>query len=959
MQKLHSIYFERKPSLEINSQFCDMQSYFKNYPEKLEIFKIGILISSPDLYKEWKKVDFQFCKPKVNVSLYKFYKRAATRSTPYGLFSTICLFNEHDEETMNSITAHFFPDAVWLDNLISTLESSSEILTHLKLSINPLVEIEKDRIILHESKEKVFFLNDFLNFVVTTILEREEIYCFDLYRILADNADSTIQPTVLFGYLHSLVNKRLLITNLRRSLIKEDSLQIINEILSENNGAKIYCNKLKNIWKLFQMINAADLIESRILIEKVVTKMEKLVLCDNYISAIGRHSSTYPHALKPEISKDINELNEFLFNLYVNSYEIEKMDSFKSQFCDIYGINVRVPVLKCRSLITRKEFVNTQKYNNVIDMIVDDIKTISLEKYKYCFQKKYSPASLSSELNIAIVKSSGDKYSLEVAPATGTALMGKMLGRFYPAFTEEQKELYSNLVECNKELYEKRSCRLVNIESLYEKAVLYNVCNKYSNEYNKVFFSYNSFENYTTLKDIYVHVDSNYDVVFTNREGQFLKFVINSALNPKASDPLIDFLINYNNHGSAAFAIGIIKNYFSSSNYIPEIKYKNIVIIPRTWRFINNGDFTFEEFVEQYKIPNFVYLVMSDNRLLLDLSKKEDYNILFRHINRYGNMELQEVNQMLSYSLNNHLPCKISEVVFEFENHSETLENENTRYNALPIYRESEKRKMDFSSQWIYIKLYINEKQQKNFLLKYYHEMSREIGDKYNPEILFYIRYNDPLSHIRLRIKAMSIENKLNIENFIFKKMKPLLENNIVEDYTQNIYIRELERYGGEDCIDFIENIFTINSKLAIQLLIRNKDRDLNELKCDMIVCIYTILKAFSYSDNEIMNLYSNISDDKAKHYFHKYKNVVLSGVLNVHDYFSSSICDLIESHDMFNQIHLLKSKDRNSIDEIAKSIIHMFCNRVFGTNRKVEKNVLACIEKITYAKMGFEKAFK
>ena len=130
-------------------------------------------------------------------------------------------------------------------------------------------------------------------------------------------------------------------------------------------------------------------------------------------------------------------------------------------------------------------------------------------------------------MNITVVRSSGDKYSLEVAPASGTALMGKMLGRFYPAFTEVQKELYSNLVERNKILYEKKNCRLVNIEALYEKAVLYNVCNKYSNEYSKVFFSYNSFEDYTILKDIYVHVDSNYDLVFTNREGQLLKFVIN------------------------------------------------------------------------------------------------------------------------------------------------------------------------------------------------------------------------------------------------------------------------------------------------------------------------------------------------------------------------------------------------------------------------------------------------
>ena len=705
------------------------------------------------------------------------------------------------------------------------------------------------------------------------------------------------------------------------------------------------------------MINAADLVESRSLIEKVMVKMEKLVLSDNYISAIGSHNSTYSDALKSEITKDVNELNEFLFNLYVNFYEVSKMDEFKSQFCDIYGINVRVPVLKCRSLISRRGFVNAEKYHSIVGMVVDDIKTISLEKYKDCFQKKYSPASLSSELNITVVRSSGDKYSLEVAPASGTALMGKMLGRFYPAFTEVQKELYSNLVERNKILYEKKNCRLVNIEALYEKAVLYNVCNKYSNEYSKVFFSYNSFEDYTMLKDIYVHVDSNYDLVFTNREGQLLKFVINSALNPKVSNPLIDFLTNYNNHGSAAFAIGIIKNFFSSSNYIPEIKYKNIVIIPRTWRFIGNGNFTFENFVEQYKIPNFVYLVMNDNRLLLNLSKKEDYNILFRHINKYGNAELQEVNQMISYSLSTHLQCKISEVVFEFENHSKTLENLNTRYNTLPIYQENVKRKMDFSSQWIYIKLYINEKQQKNFLLRYYNEISSEISDKYDPEILFYIRYNDPMSHIRLRIKATTIENKLNIENFIFKKLQPLLENNIIENYSQNIYIRELERYGGEDCIDFIENIFTINSKLAMQLLIRNKDRDLNELKCDMIVCIYTILKTFSYSDNEIMNLYSNISDDKAKYYFHKYKNVILRGVLNVHEYFSSYICDLIESHDRFNQIPLLKSKGRSS-DEIAKSIIHMFCNRVFGTNREIEKSVLACIEKIVYAKKGFEKAF-
>lgn len=960
MQKLNSIYFERKPSLEIKSLLCNMQTYFENNPEKFEIFKISILVSSPSLYKEWKKVNFQFCNSKINLSLYKFYKRASTRSTPYGLFSTVCLINEDDEETTESLIAYFSPDASWLDSLVSKLESAAEVLKHLKLSINPLAEINKERIILHHSEEKVIYLNEFLSFVIEAILENGEIDCSDLYRFLADNVDGTVQPTVLFGYLCNLINKGLLITNLRKTLIKADSLQDIIDILSENDSAKIYCNKLKNIQKLFQIINEIDLVESRSLIEKIMEKMEKLALSDNYISAIGRHSSTYSTALNSEIINDVRELNEFLFNLYMNFYEIEKVDNFKHQFIEKYGTNVRIPVLKCRNLITQKNFNNLQKHHSIVDMVIGDVKTINLENFKDYFQNKELPSSLSSELNICIVRTSDDEYSLEVAPAVGTSLMGKMIGRFYTVFTEKQKEMYSTLVECNKKLYEHQNCRLVNLEALYEKPVLYNVCNKYSHDYHKVFYSYNIFNNYDVLRDIYAHIDSNYDLIFTNSEGQPLKFIINSALNPKANDLLMDFLVNYNNNGSSAFALGIIKNFFSSSNYIPEIKYKDIVIVPRTWRFFDTEKITFESFIKLNKIPNFVYMVMNnDNRLLLNLSKKEDYDILLKQVKKYRNVELQEVNQMIVSAIRNHFECKISEVVFEFENNSEVLNQLNFRYNLFPIYQENEIRMMDFSSQWIYIKLYVSENRQKDFLLRYYQEISIVISDKFKSEVMFYIRYNDPEPHIRFRIKASSIENKCDIENYLFKKLQSLLESKIIDNYSQNIYIRELERYGGENCIDIVENIFSINSKLAVQLLARNKGKDLDELKCDLIVCIYEILKVFTYTDNEIMGLYSNINDEEAKCFFHAYKNQVLNGALNINQYFSTDICDLLHSHDKFNQICLLRSNDKRRIDEIAKSIIHMFCNRVFGTNRNIEKIVLSCVEKIVYAKIGYEKAHK
>ena len=105
-------------------------------------------------------------------------------------------------------------------------------------------------------------------------------------------------------------------------------------------------------------------------------------------------------------------------------------------------------------------------------------------------------------------------------------------------------------------------------------------------------------------------------------------------------------------------------------------------------------------------------------------------------------------------------------------------------------------------TDWIYLKLYVPNNRQDEFITDYLQNIKILI-DKYQGE-LFYLRYIEKYSQIRLRIKT---NNNIEVFQAIQGELKKAITNNLMVNYEISTYDREIERYGGERTLEKIENI--------------------------------------------------------------------------------------------------------------------------------------------------------
>ena len=208
------------------------------------------------------------------------------------------------------------------------------------------------------------------------------------------------------------------------------------------------------------------------------------------------------------------------------------------------------------------------------------------------------------------------------------------------------------------------------------------------------------------------------------------------------------------------------------------------------------------------------------------------------------------------------------------------------------------------------------------------------------------MRYSDPLPHIRLRIKAekphiFEIAERFN--HFI----APLQHSRLVSKYIIDTYYPENERYGGQELMPLAEQIFQIDSKVVVKLM------DIVEHKEEIgVVSVLHYLNSFGITfEKQIELLEASVGNDNFTSDFKDIKNDYIN-LLDSYNHWETFKKDkksrkFIELMDLRqNAIQeyakLLRESDSltNYLEDIILSVIHLHCNRLFGTDREFERKI-------------------
>ena len=487
------------------------------------------------------------------------------------------------------------------------------------------------------------------------------------------------------------------------------------------------------------------------------------------------------------------------------------------------------------------------------------------------------------------------------------------------------------------------------------------------------------------LSDLVVSVQNGRFALRSLRLGKQVRVCQSHMLNSYLAPNACRFLAEIANDG-LPFLSSFDWGFLASAPFLPRLVIKaspsaRLVITPACWQLqagtilpVGGGAEKtrwfrgLQTWREEWRVPRYVYLVRGDNRLLLDLE-----NPLLAALLRD---ELKKLKGSLQLSLDEVLPDfehlwlrdaqdagYFSEIVvpllradaFEPAARPEA-KLEKTNALSRPVLPSVERRRFP-GEEWVYLKLYAALSQHEELLAGPMREMVRLLQEHELLDRWFFVRYADPEPHLRLRFHAREGSRAQDILVLVLPWSSQLARRGQIQRVALDTYEREVERYGGPEAIDLLEQVFMVDSVLISNIIAHQYARHLT--LDPLAVAVLTLdhfFTALGYNVQQRLEWTHQASEKYA------WSSEYRSERKRYCDLFSpweeldpdlaeqrALLLDLVRPYEaslgeVGAQVHQLAEAERLWVSEksLLWSLAHMHVNRLLGMDRNRENQVYA-----------------
>jgi thiopeptide-type bacteriocin biosynthesis protein len=260
------------------------------------------------------------------------------------------------------------------------------------------------------------------------------------------------------------------------------------------------------------------------------------------------------------------------------------------------------------------------------------------------------------------------------------------------------------------------------------------------------------------------------------------------------------------------------------------------------------------------------------------------------------------------------------------------------------------KRDFCIGSEWLYYKIYTGVKTADLILMEKLYPLILDLNEEKIIDKWFFIRYNDPNEHIRIRFNCKTPENISIVIAKMHLVLDELLEENLVWKVRTDNYQREIERYGENTMIDS-ETLFWYDSEMILHYLSFKSSFEKNEMQLFFsFSAIDSFLNSFSLTNRDKLLLMDELQSSFKKEFDAgkvlkkeidtQYRELsqeiegLLSGTAkNDHP----EIFKLIQEKQnrTHKTISLIKDKLQIPLSNFLISHIHMMVNRQFTSRQR------------------------
>lgn len=965
------------------------------------IFLNAVYFSSRQFHrtvKSWledNNIDFDL-KDRVFLSLYKYYIRTCTRSTPYGTFAGFSFGKISKDISRISYESAVYEPKIRIDihalrkirdNILSTGKNNN---LYPNNTIYPIGErlryIEWDRTFKYE-------ISDIKNSALLRRILNESskgATTDQIIEIIRDEVpDSTRDEARHF--LDLLIANKVLVNNAPPYLLgSKDPLEGLINYLEKDNIEILKSLELaqkKLSWEVD--VDKIELISESI--SEIVEKDDQLFQVD---LKINLKNNQINERVIQKLIKDVDELGGL-----ITVENFQRLSEFRNRFYEKFE-DREVPL---------SEAIDPDIGIGYDKQISGNVESTPLIESIY-----FSGNSKNAKINIPpLLKLVLDKYSNSLEPSTGKVISitqedVEMVSKSIdPRYIPDSSYIVGALISPSFEELDKGNFKFLSISSLpianagrilsrftyYDEVAHQNVKNTLRRNYEdsidaeiahhpedrtgNIMTRSNYFDyqipyvspndpdiNVIEISDIMVSVRGNEIILRSKRLNKIIKphltSTYNYSINTLAVFRFLCDLQNYNIYLGYKWDWSFLQD----NHYLPRVEYKSLILSEARWKIEKNREFTIELLkikITECSIPRFCSIKDGDNVLLLDTESSASLQLILIKLHKgnvylFENINLADGNQLSNIGLDYN-----AEFIFPFVKKKD---------DALPKKNSSlhlEETKIDLQrnffpgENWSYFKIYCSCTQGdkvlsilQNSLVKHFTKDGKEL-------FFFFIRYADPHHHIRFRVRDVKLDIMLRSLNMA---LRSLTNSGLVTSVQIDTYKRELERYGNIN-MELSERIFCSDSEAIMKFIDLLPKADVETYRWKAaIISIDMMLNDFKIPVNQRIELFKGSyeiferefvdhQNDGMKRRFKltinsklREQRDFLDSVLRIKDYgkLEPYLLPFKERSISFSKIsNEIKRNFDNpaSFQDLLRSYMHMSLNRIFPSKARKHELII------------------
>lgn len=863
---------------------------------------------------------------KTKYTIWKYFNRSKFRGTPFGGFAgfaTLSLANRDEailiDETQylhrfndwgNSPEAYddkllFSPDRSFITNASIYYCPKSIRFLCLQDNLFELAQIER---------------SSFIERLLTKCKDRVGIEELKQFALVED-----VEETVLNGILISLIELQLLFSDLDRNIVGEDYYK----------RCGIPCHNKNEL-----IAQSAD--QTYIIAERKVasgninmSKLQSLPGCIEYLLSIQSQT-------------EIPNLSAFK-SAFLQSYEYQEQPLMKildPEFGIGYAELENVPIddLLINELLDSKKTAQKstrQPDNDFIKSLLNAFLE-NKDKREMIQLKDLQFKPIPNRLNnlpansfSALIRMEDDLIVLDhVGGVTATALAGR--------FTLASESIESHCKAIGKfESEVNPDVIFFDIAYMAEGKVDNVNRRKEIYDYELPLLNYSCSNQLIHLDDLIITIKNNEIVLLSKRYGKRVLPRLASAYNYSRSDlPVYRFLCDLQHQNIRSQILVDIESLISGLNFYPRIQYGNVVLSAAKWKF-NRQDKKADVRAQLalMEVTRYFTVGRGDQTLCFDSYSDEDMKCFNRYLDQQNDITLTEVILGKKPLVHNTAEKP------HFSQMLITLQHSTNLYQPFrPVIIPSER---DFSEviipgkDWLYFEIYCHSQRSNEILAN---SISNFVS-KYNAGLKcwFFIRYNQPTDHIRLRLNLKDEKKGYLYTSKLMDMLDEYFEAGFIKDIQLKTYRREMQRYGDAG-IENIEQHFSVDSNYCLYAI----SECMSTVDC-YANCIYfmeKVLDDFHLDEKTTLTFIKNIQDS-----FMTVQNIEKPGFKTINKAFEQFVNDanfkpmssLYDRQQLLLQsfLSIIGTCPPESKLGLFRDLFHMHINRIFSDNQLTHEMVV------------------